>query len=43
MRPFLAKNGHSREVVERMYDAWWKSMILQATLWAQPYIRDGDF
>jgi hypothetical protein len=43
MRPFLEKNGHSREVVERMYDAWWKSMILQATLWAQPYIREGDF
>lgn len=43
MRPFLEKGGHSREVVERMYDAWWKSMILQATLWAQPYIREGDF
>ncbi|SRR5579871_1507830 len=43
MRPFLAKNGHSTEVVDRMYDAWWKSMILQATLWSQPYIRDGDF
>jgi hypothetical protein len=26
-----------------MYDAWWKSMILQATLWVQPYIREGDF
>jgi len=23
--------------------AWWKSMILQATLWLQPYIREGDF
>ena len=23
--------------------AWWKSMILQATLWIQPYIREGDF
>ena len=43
MRPFLEKNGHSREVVERMYDAWWKSMVLQVTLWAQPYIREGDF
>jgi len=26
-----------------MYDAWWKSMILQATLWVQPYIKEGDF
>lgn len=43
MKPFLAKGGCSQEVVNRMYDAWWKSMILQATLWSQPYIRDGDF
>ena len=43
MRPFLAKKGHSPEVVNRMYDAWMKSMILQATLWVQPYMRQGDF
>jgi pimeloyl-ACP methyl ester carboxylesterase len=43
MRAFLSKGGHPPEVVERMYDAWWKAMILQATLWMQPYIRDGDF
>lgn len=43
MKPFLAKKGHSPEVVNRMYDAWWKSMILQTTLWVQPYIREGDF
>jgi hypothetical protein len=43
MRAFLEKHSHSREVVERMYDAWWRSMILQATLWAQSYIREGDF
>jgi hypothetical protein len=43
MKPYLARKGHSPEVVNRMYDAWWKSMILQATLWAQPYIREGDF
>jgi pimeloyl-ACP methyl ester carboxylesterase len=43
MRAFLAKGGHPPEVIERMYDAWWKAMILQATLWMQPYIRDGDF
>src|ERR1700730_8517866 len=30
-------------VVNRMCDAWWKTMILQATLWAQPYVREGDF
>ena len=43
MRAFLAKGGHPPHIVERMYDAWWKSMILQATLWMQPYIREGDF
>jgi hypothetical protein len=43
MRPFLAKKGHPPDVVNRMVDAWWKSMILQATLWVQPYIREGDF
>jgi hypothetical protein len=26
-----------------MYDAWWKAMILSTTLWAQPYIKEGDF
>lgn len=43
MRPYLAKKGHPVEVVNRMYDAWWKATILQATLWMQPYIREGDF
>ncbi|HTE45318.1 MAG TPA: alpha/beta fold hydrolase [Gemmatimonadaceae bacterium] len=43
MKPYLASKGHSAEIVNRMYDAWWKSMILQATLWVQPYIKDGDF
>jgi hypothetical protein len=43
MRPFLALKGHPPEVVNRMYDAWMKSMILQATLWIQPYIREGDY
>ncbi len=43
MKPYLASRGHPAEVVNRMYDAWWKSMILQVTLWSQAYIRDGDF
>ena len=43
MKPFLAKKGHSPEVVDRMQEAWWKSMILQVTLWSQPYMREGDF
>ena len=43
MRPYLEKGGHSAEAVNRMQEAWWKSMILQVTLWAQPYMNPGDF
>ncbi len=43
LRPFLAKQGHSAEDVERMYAAWVKSCILQVTLWSHPYVKDGDF
>ena len=43
MKPFLAKKGHPAAVVDRMQEAWWKSMILQVTLWSQPYMREGDF
>ncbi len=43
LKPYLSRKGHPPEVVNRMYDAWWKSMILQATLWVQPYVREGDF
>jgi pimeloyl-ACP methyl ester carboxylesterase len=43
MKPHLAKKGHTASVVDRMYDAWWKSMILQVTLWSQPYMKAGDF
>jgi pimeloyl-ACP methyl ester carboxylesterase len=43
IKPYLAASGYSREVVESMYQAWWKSMVLQATLWCQPYFREGDF
>lgn len=43
MRPYLEKGGHSTEVVDRMQAAWWKSMVLQVTLWSQPYMNSGDF
>jgi hypothetical protein len=43
MKPYLERGNHSADVVNRMYDAWWKSMILQVTLWSQPYMREGDF
>ena len=43
LRPFLAKQGHSAEDVEKMYAAWLKSCLLQVSLWSYPYIKDGDF
>lgn len=43
LKPFLAAKGHSAEEVERMHQAWLKSVILQVTLWSRPYIQDGDF
>ncbi len=43
LKPFLAKQGHSGEEVEKMYEAWVKSCLLQVTLWSYPYVKDGDF
>ncbi len=43
LKPFLAKKGHSAEEVEKMHAAWVKSCLLQMTLWAHPYVKDGDF
>jgi hypothetical protein len=43
LKPFLAKKGHSAEDVDRMHQAWIKSVLLQVILWSRPYIKDGDF
>jgi hypothetical protein len=43
LKPFLAAKGHDAADVERMHQAWVKSVILQVTLWCHPYVRDGDF
>jgi hypothetical protein len=29
--------------VDGMHQAWFKSVVLQVTLWSQPYVKDGDF
>lgn len=42
IKPFLAKKGHDGEEVEKMYQAWFKSVVLQVTLWSAPYARQ-DF
>lgn len=43
LKPFLAKGGHDPESVERMHQAWQKSVLLQTILWSHPYIKEGDF
>lgn len=43
IKPFLASEGHGPEDVDKMHDAWFKSVVLQVTLWSQPYVKEGDF
>lgn len=43
LKPFLAKKGHPPEAVEKMHQAWIKSVLLQVILWSQPYVKDGQF
>jgi Protoglobin len=43
MRPFLANKGHTEAEVEKMHQAWFKSVVLQVALWSQPYAEEGDF
>lgn len=43
LKPFLAKKGHSNEAVEKMHQAWTKSVLMQLALWSYPYVRDGDW
>ena len=43
IKQFLAKGGHSAEEVEKMHQAWFKSVVLQVTLWSHPYAKEGDY
>ena len=37
IKPFLSKNSHSTTEVEKMHQAWSKSLWLQVALWSEPY------
>ncbi len=41
VRPFLENGSNDPAKVERMHQAWLKSVLLQVTLWARPYTLDG--
>ena len=43
IRPFLEKKGHTKEEVDRMHEAWFKSVVLQVVLWSRPYTTDSDY
>lgn len=43
IRPFLEKGKSDPAEVERMHQAWLKAVLLQVTLWSQPYLREGAF
>ena len=43
IRPFLEKKGHTKEEVDRMHDAWFKSVVLHVVLWSRPYTPDSDY
>ncbi len=43
IKPFLAKKGHSSQEVEKMYNAWFKAVVLSDILWTEPYIKEGQF
>lgn len=43
IRPFLAKQGHSADDVEKMHQAWFKSVVMQIALWSAPYVPGEDY
>ena len=43
IKPFLAKKGHSIEMVNKMHDSWLKAIVLSTILWTEPYINDNEF
>ena len=40
IRAFLEESGRSAEDVQKMHDAWIKSMLLHQALWTRPYVAD---
>ena len=43
MKQFLANKGHPEDEVEKMHQAWFKSVTIQVALWSYPYAREGDY
>lgn len=39
----LADGDHSEAKIGAMYYDWFKSAVLQVTLWSYPYVPEGDW
>jgi protoglobin len=39
IKPFLARGGATEDEVEKMHQAWFKSVTLQVALWSQAYTK----
>lgn len=43
VRGFLENGDHSDEEVDEMFQAWFKSVTMQVSLWIRPYMAEGDW
>ncbi|MFC4249206.1 protoglobin domain-containing protein [Natribaculum luteum] len=43
IREFLENGDHTDEDVQKMYHAWFKSVVLQVALWSYPYVDEDDW
>lgn len=43
IKQFLQKSSAAKEDIEKMYNAWFKAVVLSVTLWCYPYVKEGEF
>lgn len=43
IRDFLENSDHTDEEIDNMYHAWFKSVVLQVTIWSYPYVKNDDW
>lgn len=43
IKGFLGNQGHARDEVDAMHEAWFKAVTITVLLWCHPYVRDGEF
>lgn len=43
IKSFLMNKGHDADTVEKMFQAWFKAVVLSVILWSVPYIEFRDF